>query len=193
MEDLNLKLREVEESEILSFLYEISLDTQVVGSFRVQSCQKEHPSYLLGWADQYRDEFYYGDKDALLQFLLSLDNLNEYPSFIFISELELGSEFKTENLTISFKKALISQLEALRLEYGVTLTVISVVKTNEMVAAVQERLLKEIGYQFFRETDLDIFFVSANHVCAECEEHIPMDQSLCPTCDYQRCIDQDLI
>lgn len=173
--------------------YEVVFNEQRIGTFTLYFKTKADHEDLCGWADQYHGDYYWGDKDEMLRLILSTQLTEREPqSFILISDL--AWEIPTSELFVKSKDdfsiadQFIGQLEALRVKHRADVCYIPLKHQNPMYSQ-WEIVLKGLGYEGVAQTDLEVFYVSAYHVCEECCEWIPIEDILCPTCDYQERMD----
>lgn len=177
--------------------YEVMLNEQRIGTFTLYFKIKADHKDLCGWADQYCEDYYWGDKDEMLRLILSTKLSEREPqAFLLISDL--AWEIPTPELFVkseddfSVADQFIGQLEGLRVKHRADVCYVPL-KHDNPLRAQWETVLKGLGYEGIAQTDLEVFYVSAYHVCAECCEWIPIEEMLCPTCDYQERMDKEFV
>ena len=160
---LQLRLKEGIKAKVEDAVqYEVLLGEQKVGTFRFYLKTKADHGDMCGWADQYHGEYYWGDKDTLLRFVLSTQIKDGEPqSFILISDLVW--EFQAverfvkgiSGADVSIAEKLLKQLEELRVKHQADACYIPL-KHDDFVRSQWETVLKGLGYEPIVQTDLEV-------------------------------------
>ena len=171
--------------------YDILLNEKKIGAFTLYLEPKENHEALCGWADQYVDDYYWGDKDSLLRLVLSTQAVkNKAQSFILVSDLVWmisdDELFARGDDKLCLADYFVLQLEELRISHQANLCYISSIHENPQKPQ-WEFVLEGLGFKPVSQTDLETFFVSSRHLCAEClTAWAPIEEPICLGCHQEK-------
>lgn len=171
--------------------YRMFFNHRLVGTFTLYVQTKESYQMLCGWADQYEETDYpWLRKGSLARFVNSSELILKKPcSFAFVGDLEWMVSphqlfLKTERM-FCLVDYLILQLETLRTTYQVDRCYFSLL---EIIPEKEQWELTLEGFGFFpaSKDDAATYFVSHYHLCSDCCEWIPIEETLCLSCHQQQ-------